>query len=180
MKTMIVTTSLSRRGLVCAGGGLLLTGILPIGDNVSDWGHALQGRGADRFERAEEFYRGLSAGLYRDPRDRLYQAGIVAQLGIGAYLLELGASDDWCRQRIGLFIDKGLAIANQAGLNHRQPDMVHLAQLLSPYGKWRGPFAADLPTIGAIDPLRVSATLDDLLEAVRRRLAGGRIEGDAR
>src|SRR3546814_20993479 len=74
MKTMIVTTSLSRRGLVCAGGGLLLTGILPIGDNVSDWGHALQGRGADRFERAEEFYRGLSAGLYRDPRDRLYQA----------------------------------------------------------------------------------------------------------
>ncbi|WP_156419781.1 MULTISPECIES: hypothetical protein [unclassified Sphingopyxis] len=153
---------------------------MPIGDNVSDWGHALQGRGADRFERAEEFYRGLAAGLYRDPRDRLYQAGIVAQLGIGAYLLELGASDDWCRQRIGLFIDKGLAIANQAGLNHRQPDMVHLAQLLSPYGKWRGPFAADLPTIGAIDPLRVSATLDDLLEAVRRRLADGRIEEDAR
>src|SRR3546814_3840218 len=58
--------------------------------------------------------------------------------------------------------------------------MVHLAQLLSPYGKWRGPFAADLPTIGAIDPLRVSATLDDLLEAVRRRLADGRIEEDAR
>src|SRR3546814_17768697 len=82
MKTMIVTTSLSRRGLVCAGGGLLLTGILPIGDNVSDWGHALQGRGADRFERAEEFYRGVAAGLYRHPHDLLYQAGIVAQLGI--------------------------------------------------------------------------------------------------
>ena len=177
---MIVTTSLSRRGLVRAGGGLLLTGILPIGDNVSDWGHALQGRGADRFERAEEFNRGVAAGVYRDPRDLLYQAGIVAQLGIGAYLLELGASDDWCRQRIGLFVDKGLAIANQAGLNHRHPDMVHLAQLLSPYGKWRGPFVADLPTIGAIEPLRVSATVDDLLEAVRRRLAGGRIEGGTR
>ena len=177
---MIVTTSLSRRGLVCAGGGLLLTGILPIGDNVSDWGHALQGRGADRFERAEEFYRGLSAGLYRDPRDRLYQAGIVAQLGIGAYLLELGASDDWCRQRIGLFIDKGLAIANQAGLNHRQPDMAQLARLLSPYGQWRAPYAADLPAIGAIDSLRVSATLADLLEAVRHQLSGRHIEGRTR
>lgn len=177
---MIVTTSLSRRGLVRAGGGLLLTGILPIDDNVSDWGRALQGRGADRFERAEEFYRGLAAGLYRDPRDLLYQAGIVAQLGIGAYLLELGASDDWCRQRIGLFVDKGLAIANQAGLDHRQGDMVQLARLLSPYGQWRDPFAADLPTIGALDPLRVSATLAELLDVVRRRLAGGRTEGRVR
>ena len=106
---MIVTTSLSRRGLVRAGGGLLLTGILPIDDNVSDWGRSLQGRGADRFERAQEFYQGVAAGLYRDPRDLLYQAGIVAQLGIGAYLLDLGASDDWCRQRIGLFVDGGLA-----------------------------------------------------------------------
>src|SRR3546814_15821197 len=95
MKTMIVTTSLSRRGLVRAGGGLLLTGILPIDDSVSDGGRGLQGRGADRFERAEEFYRGVAAGLYRHPHDLLYQAGIVAQLGIGAYLLDLGASDDW-------------------------------------------------------------------------------------
>lgn len=174
---MIVTTSLSRRGVVCAGGGLMLTGILPIGGNVSDWGRALQGRGADRFDRAEEFYRGVAAGLYRDPRDLLYQAGIVAQLGIGAYLLELGASDDWCRQRIGLFVDKGLAIANQAGLNCRQPDMVHLAQLLSPYGKWRAPFAGEPPAIGAIDPSRVSAILEDLLEAVRGRLADARIDG---
>lgn len=177
---MIVTTSLSRRGLVRAGGGLLLTGILPIDDNVSGWGRALQGRGADRFKRAEEFYRGVAAGLYRDPRDLLYQAGIVTQLGIGAYLLELGASDDWCRQRIGHFVDKGLAIANQAGLNHRQPDMAQLARLLSPYGQWRGPYAADLPAIGAIDSPRVSATLADLLEAVRHQLSGGRIEGRTR
>ena len=173
---MIVATSLSRRGLVRAGGGLLLTGILPIDDNVSDWGRSLQGRGADRLERAEQFYRGVAAGLYRDPRDLLYQAGIVAQLGIGAYLLELGASDDWCRQRIGLFVDKALTIANDVGLNHRQPDMIELADLLSPYGQWRGPFAADLPTTAAIDALRVSATLNDLLVTVRRRLAGDRIE----
>jgi hypothetical protein len=177
---MIVTTSLSRRGFARAGGGLLLTGILPIDDNVSDWRRGLQGRGADRFERAEEFYRGIAAGLYRDPRDLLYQAGIVAQLGIGAYLLELGASDDWCRQRIGLFVDKALAIANEAGLNHRQPDMLELARLLSPYGQWRGPLAADMPMTAAIDRLRVSATLNDLLGTVRGRLAGDRIEARAR
>lgn len=177
---MIVTTSLSRRGLVRAGGGLLLTGILPIDDSVSDGGRGLQGRGADRFERAEEFYRGVAAGLYRDPRDLLYQAGIVAQLGIGAYLLELGASDDWCRQRIGQFVDKALAIANQAGLNHLEPGMAELVQLLSPYGQWRGPFATDLPAIEAIDPLRVSAALQDLLATVRCRLDGQRIGARAR
>ena len=177
---MIVTTSLSRRGLMRAGGGLLLTGILPIDDNMSDWGRRLQGRGADRFERAEEFNRGVAAGLYRDPRDLLYQAGIVAQLGIGAYLLELGASDDWCRQRIGLYIDKALAIANQAGLNHLQPDMAELAKWLSPYGQWRGPFAIDQPSIEAIDPFRVSATLQGLLATVRCRLDGPRIEARAR
>ena len=174
---MIVTRSLSRRGVVCAGGGLLLTGILPIDDNMSDWGRRLQGRGADRFERAEEFYRNVAAGLYRDPRDLLYQAGIVAQLGIGAYLLELGASDDWCRQRIGLFVDKALAIANEAGLNHRHPAMLELAGLLSPYGQWRGPFAADRSAIETIDASRVSATLNGLLGTVRRRLAGVGSEG---
>lgn len=177
---MIVTTSLSRRSLVRAGGGLLLTGILPVDDNMSDWGRALQGRGGHRFERAQEFYRGIAAGLYRDPCDLLYQAGIVAQLGIGAYLLDLGASDDWCRQRIGLFVDKALAVANEAGLSHHQPDMARLAQLLSPYGQWRDPFSAGRPVLGAIDPLRVSATLADLLEAVRGRLAGGLIEGRVR
>lgn len=177
---MIVTTSLSRRGFARAGGGLLLTGILPIDDNVSDWGRGLQGRGADRFERAEEFYRGVAAGLYRDPRDLLYQAGIVAQLGIGAYFLDLGASDDWCRQRIGLFVDKALALANEAGLNHRHPAMLELAGLLSPYGQWRDPFAADLPAIGRMDASRVSATLNLLLGTVRRRLAGERIEAGAR
>lgn len=174
---MIVTTSLSRRGFVRSGGGLLLTAILPIDDNVSDGARRLQGRGADRFERAEEFYRSVAAGLYRDPRDLLYQAGIVAQLGIGAYLFELGASDDWCRQRIGLFVDKALAIANEAGLNHRHPAMLELAGLLSPYGQWRGPFAADRSAIETIDASRVSATLNGLLGTVRRRLAGVGSEG---
>src|SRR3546814_1913041 len=64
------------------------------------------------------------------PHDLLYQAGIVAQLGIGAYLLDLGASDDWCRQRIGLFVDKALAIANEAGLYHRRSEE-HTSELQS-------------------------------------------------
>src|SRR3546814_12716200 len=90
--------------------------------------------------------------------DFLYGGGVVARLGIGAYLLDLGASDDWCRQRIGLFVDKALAIANEAGLYHRDPAMLELAGLLSPYGQWRGPFAADLPAIETLNTSRVSAT----------------------
>src|SRR3546814_20326739 len=102
------------------------------------------------------------------PHDLLYQAGIVAQLGIGAYLLDLGASDDWCRQRIGLFVDKALAIANEAGLYHRDPAMLELAGLLSPYGPWRGPFAAALPAIATINTSRVSAALEGLKPEQRR------------
>lgn len=166
----MVVTDLSRRRLMAAGGGILLAGALPTGVPVSVWGRAHIGAGWHRYERAEEFYRGVSAGHYRDTRDLLYQAGIVAQLGVGAYLLDLGASDDWCRERIGLFVDRGLAIANEAGLDHRQPDMVRLAQLLSPYGQWRAPFPFELPKIEVIDAERVSATLEDLLETVRQRL----------
>ena len=106
---MIVTTSLSRRGLVRAGGGLLLTGILPIDDNVSDWGRSLQGRGADRFERAQEFYQGVAAGLYRDPRDLLYQAGIVAQL-LGA--VPFGAAK--------ISVDRDAALAGMADRIERE------------------------------------------------------------
>lgn len=168
----MVVTDLSRRRLMAAGGGILLAGALPTGVSMSALGRARIGAGWHRYERAEEFYRGVSAGHYRDTRDLLYQAGIVAQLGVGAYLLELGVTDDWCRKRIGLFVDKGLAIANEAGLDHRHPDMDRLAQLLSPYGQWRDPFPSELPKIGEIDVERVSATLEDLLETVRRRLAG--------
>src|SRR3546814_8543803 len=109
--------------------------------------------------------------------DFLYGGGVVARLGMGAYLLDLGAADDWCRQRIGLLVDKALAIANEAGLYHRDPAMLELAGLLSPYGQWRGPFAADLPAIATINTPRVSATLDGLLGTVRRRLAGVSNEG---
>src|SRR3546814_13450405 len=112
--------------------------------------------------------------------DFLYGGGVVARLGMGAYLLDLGAADDWCRQRIGLLVDKALAIANEAGLYHRDPAMLELAGLLSPYGQWRGPFAADLPAIETINTSRVSATLDGLLGTVRRRLAGVSNEGAER
>ena len=173
---MIVTRNLSRRRLMGAGGGLLSTGIIPVADNMCDWGRSLKGRGADRLDRAEEFFRGLSAGVYRDERDLLYQAGIVSQLGIGAYLLELGASDDWCRRRIGLFVDKGLSIANEAGLDHRSPDMERLARLWSPYGRWHAPFVSDLPDLGGIAHGDLTKTVAELLGTVRRRMKNRRAE----
>ena len=166
----MVVTDLSRRRLMASGGGILLAGVLPIGVHMRDWGRGHAGAGAHRYERAEEFFRGLSAGLYRHPRDLLYQAGIVAQLGITAFLLERGASDEWCRQHVGLYVDKGLAIANGWGLDHRHPEMLALARHLSPYGVWRQPGAADLPEFVLPDPREISAVLSGLLASVRRTL----------
>lgn len=166
----MVVTDLSRRRLMAAGGGILLTGALPIGVHMSDRGVGHAGAGAHRYERAQEFFQGLAAGLYRHPHDLLYQAGIVAQLGITAFLLERGAPDEWCRQHIGLYVDKGLAIANGWGLDHRRPEMLALARLLSPYGLWRQPGAVDLPEPVLLDPREVSAALGDLLASVRPTL----------
>lgn len=166
----MVVTDLSRRRLMASGGGILLAGVLPIGVHMRDWGRGHVGAGAHRYERAEEFFRGLAAGLYRDPRDILYQAGIVAQLGITAFLLERGVSDDWCRQQLGLHVDRALAIANRLGLDHRRPEMLALAGHLSPYGVWRQPGAAELPKTVPLDPRAVSAALRNLLVSVRPTL----------
>lgn len=166
----MVVTDLSRRHLMVAGGGILLAGALPIGGHMRERGRGNAGAGLHRYERAEEFFRGLATGPYRDPRDFLYQAGIIAQLGITAYLLERGASDEGCRRNLGLYIDKALAIANGWGLDHRRPAMFALASHLSPYGVWRQPGAANLPRVVGLDPQDVSETLSKLLASVRPAL----------
>ena len=182
----MVVTDLSRRHLMAAGGGILLAGALPMGVNMTKWERDSLGAGVHRYKRAEEFFSGLSSGPYRDRRDLLYRAGIVAQLGITAFLLERGATDEWCRQHVGLHVDKALAIANSWDLNHRHPDMLVLANHLSPYGVWRQPGAADLPRAVVRDPQDVSETLSKLLASVHRALrpsggagtgSGGRIIG---
>src|SRR3546814_20975567 len=75
-------------------------------------------------------------------------AGSVTQLGLTAYLFGKGLTDDWCRERIGLDVEKALAFANHLGLVCNCPRIAVLVQLLGNYGQWRKPSVADLPDIG--------------------------------
>src|SRR3546814_3737572 len=83
---------------------------------------------AARFRNAREFMGGLEAHALQDHESFLYSAGIVTQLGLTAYLFGKGLTDDWCRDRIGLDVEKALAFANHLGLGRSEE---HTSELLS-------------------------------------------------
>ncbi|MDE1918334.1 MAG: hypothetical protein KGJ57_09300 [Sphingomonadales bacterium] len=91
-----------------------------------------------RYENAEAFFPRLGPRLAPDMSDVYYKAGITAQLALSAHLLKVGFPDRWCAQRIGHRVAHSLAYANATGLDHRCPDMAHLAAALTPYWRWNG------------------------------------------
>ncbi len=92
-----------------------------------------------RYEHSEHFFLSIENGFIVDRFDFLYQTGIVMQLGLSAHLFDVGFTDDWCRDYIGLRIAKSLGYANATGFDYRDPDTNLLAAVLTPYGKWRAP-----------------------------------------
>lgn len=94
--------------------------------------------------------RGLSRVRYRDAAGALsmlsvearatevllYRAGVIAQLGLSAHLLDVGFDDQWCAKHIRQDIAKALAYANASGLGWERAEMLRLAETLSPYWKW--------------------------------------------
>src|SRR3546814_20589458 len=66
----------------------------------------------------------------------LYRAGIIAQAGLSAHLLDVGFDDDWCAKYIRHNIEKALAYSNASGLGWERREMQRLAEILSPY--WKG------------------------------------------
>lgn len=98
-----------------------------------------------RFHRAESFLAILDRGSFSRQGDILYHAGIVAQLGLSAHLLDVGFPDEWCARHIGLRVSKSLAYANATGLGYPCADMARLAEVLTPYWKWRQPQLRDDP-----------------------------------
>lgn len=121
-----------------------------------------------RYRRAEEFLPDAS----RDGaghRQFLYRAGIAAQLGLSAHLLDVGFPDAWCARQIGLRVAKSLTYANATGLGHFCPDMARLADVLSPYRKWNEPvlIGAPQPDDGGFSPRQIEALLRTLLDHVR-------------
>lgn len=97
-----------------------------------------------RYHNAESFFLGIEKGIVRRPTDRLYQIGIVLQLGLSAHLLDVGFADAWCARYIGLNVARSLAHANATGLGFKTTDMELLAAILSPYSKWRNASPRDI------------------------------------
>lgn len=99
------------------------------------------GRGESRFRyhNAESFFLGIEKHIVRHPHDRLYQIGIVLQLGLSSHLLDVGFTDQWCARHVGLNVTRSLAYANASGFGFELAEFDLLAAILSPYGKWRFP-----------------------------------------
>lgn len=95
-----------------------------------------------RYQNAESFFLAVEAGVLRYQPAMLYHVGIVHQLGLSSFLLDVGFDDAWCARHIGLHVSKSLSYANATGLNAISPDLMCLIAVLSPYDKWR---YADLP-----------------------------------
>ena len=87
-------------------------------------------------------YRDAAASLItfglqaRTTEGMLYSAGIIAQAGLSAHLLDVGFDDDWCAKHIRHNIEKALAYSNASGLGWERSEMQRLAEILSPYWKW--------------------------------------------
>ncbi|WBO22867.1 hypothetical protein [Sphingomonas abietis] len=120
-------------------------------------------------------YRTARVFFPRDPfptsggwHDFLYYAGITAQLGLSAHLLDVGFPDAWCARHIGLRVAKSLAYANATGFGHDCPDMSRLASVLTPYWIWNRPvlLGDPSPDDGGFAHERVAALLHALLNHV--------------
>jgi len=92
-----------------------------------------------RYHNAESFLASIEKGLVRNRCDLLYQTGIVMQLAVSSYLLDVGFDDHWCARHMGLKVAKSLAYANATGFDYENPATNRLAAILTPYGKWRNP-----------------------------------------
>ncbi|MBA2932587.1 hypothetical protein HZF05_00635 [Sphingomonas sp. CGMCC 1.13654] len=121
-----------------------------------------------RYHRAESFFRTLERVRCGRTSDTLYLAGIVAQLGLSAHLLDVGFPDDWCARHIGLRVTKALTYANATGFGHECADMARLADVLTPYWVWRRPHLDGEPTPdnGGFTIEQIQPLLRALLERV--------------
>lgn len=121
-----------------------------------------------RFHNAEQFFRSAEDGIITERVDLLYRIGIVLQLGLSAWLIHVGFTDDWCRRHIGLRIAKSLGYANATGLDYHDPDTNLLAAMLTPYGKWRSPTAWEPRDDGPVSAAEMIAMTRRLLDHVQR------------
>jgi hypothetical protein len=120
-----------------------------------------------RYRNAESFFAPVEQGFLSRQTDQLYHTGIALQLALSSHLLDVGFDDEWCARSIGLYVTKSLACANATGLGHDYPELRQLAEILSPYGRWR-----NAEVTGSAHPCpfsheQVCGITRDLIERVR-------------
>lgn len=93
--------------------------------------------GEIRFRNAIASLEAIDPDTDRIDPTLYYGAGVAAQMGLTAFLLDRGYDDHWCARNVGLRITTALDWANAAGLNHANPSICRLAIVLTPYWKWR-------------------------------------------
>lgn len=129
-----------------------------------------EGRSASRFRyhNAESFFLSVERGIVQDGHDRLYQIGIVLQLGLSSHLFDVGFTDRWCAQNIGLYISRSLSFANATGFGFERPEFDLLAAILSPYSRWRYPAQGERTDDVPFTPAQLQALTRALLDHVHR------------
>lgn len=143
---------------------------LPKTELPANFSRSREGRSASRFRyhNAESFFLGVERGIAQGGHDRLYQIGIVLQLGLSSHLLDVGFTDRWCAQNIGLYISRSLAFANATGFGFERPEFDLLAAILSPYSRWPYPAHGERIDDVPFTPAQLQALTRALLDHVHR------------
>jgi len=132
-----------------------------------------------RYHRAESFFTSIEQGFPFRTSDQLYQVGIVLQLALSSHLLDVGFTDAWCAQNVGLYLNRSLEHANATGLGHDSPDLNALAEFLSPYGRWRNADVRVNADVCMFPRERMCCLTRHLLERVREVTGHPRRRGQA-
>lgn len=129
-----------------------------------------QGRSLSRFRyhNAESFFETVEKGIVRCRSHQLYQIGITLQLGLSSHLLDVGFDDAWCARNVGLHVVKSLAYANATGLGHDCAELKRLADILSPYWKWRNADVTSPPRQCPFSDQQIRRLTRALLERVHQ------------
>lgn len=164
----LATAPLAVSAVTGARSGALTPPFASRGEKPAALQRTPEGRSLSRFRyhNAEGFFRSVEGRLLRHPADQLYQIGIVQQLGLSSYLLDVGFTDAWCARNIGLNVAKSLAFANATGFDFECQDMKLLAAILSPYSKWRHADARHIASDCPFTARRMQTMTRNLLDRV--------------
>jgi hypothetical protein len=129
------------------------------------------------FRNAKGFLQAAEIAQGGFPQQAWRFLAIAIELGLKAYLLHRGISDDWNRIHIGHDLTKALKYARRAGLPAQPARMASLAAVLGPYYQTNTILRMPADVIASVDWAGACDTTGALLNAVDAIIS--RRDGDA-